>query len=227
MGRQPIGTPTEFSRQITRTIEELRAQTGISNSDLIGASGLSANYYYIRMREEAPFNTNDLGHIAAALDVDPVDILRRASGPATVEHIDTRTVRVEGRELARRLRLLTTSTPDRGTDIFEPDALVAHLAQNGTTFSAERWDALLVETDSMRISRKLLNTIASYFEVDAAYLDNTNVSEVSKRIDARLEFQQALRATGAQTVAARALGDISPDALRAITKAILSQDENR
>lgn len=48
-------------------------------------SGITSNYWYTRMRYEAPFNTSDIDNIASALGLEPIDIYKQASARTRID----------------------------------------------------------------------------------------------------------------------------------------------
>ena len=54
--------------------------SGISIDEFFDSSGLSNNYWYKRMRYEAPLNTSDVEHIASTFRLTSLDIYTRALG---------------------------------------------------------------------------------------------------------------------------------------------------
>ena len=78
-------------------------------------------------------------------------------------------------------------------------------------------------TGRMVSDPKLLTALSGLFQVDPSYLLGSDGAEVPERIDAQLEFVKSLRAARVKTFAARTLGDVSPETLRAITE-YLNQD---
>lgn len=52
----------------------------ISIDEFFDSSGLSNNYWYKRMRYEAPLNTSDVEHIASTFGLTSLDIYTRALG---------------------------------------------------------------------------------------------------------------------------------------------------
>lgn len=54
--------------------------SGISIDEFFDSSGLSNNYWYKRMRYEAPLNTSDVEHIASTFGLTSLDIYTRALG---------------------------------------------------------------------------------------------------------------------------------------------------
>ena len=81
VARRPAPGPTDFSRRVVRAVETLRDRARLTNTELIRAAGISANYFYIRLRGEAPFTTNDIEKLAGAFGVEPYEVLQLASSP--------------------------------------------------------------------------------------------------------------------------------------------------
>lgn len=77
--RVKTGTPTEFSRAVIDAISHLIRMSGLPVREVVKRSGFSTNYFYVRMRHEAPFNTNDIAAIAEVLEIEPKEIIDAAT----------------------------------------------------------------------------------------------------------------------------------------------------
>lgn len=71
----------------------------------------------------------------------------------------------------------------------------------------------------------LLSGLCSIFKVNPSYLIDDD-TELPERIDSQLEFVKSLRAARVKSFAARTLGDVSPETLRAISE-YLNRDIGR
>jgi hypothetical protein len=71
-----------------------------------------------------------------------------------------------------------------------------------------------------------LSALCEIFNVDPSYLLGSNGGDLPERIDSQLEFVKSLRAARVKTFAARTLGDVSPETLRAISE-YLNKDISR
>lgn len=71
---------TEDSRKIIDICRDLLSTSGMSIKEFLSASGLGNNYWYMRMRYEAPLNTSDVEHIASTFGLTSLDIYTRALG---------------------------------------------------------------------------------------------------------------------------------------------------
>lgn len=201
--------PSEFSRRVLANLSRLQSAAGMSNAALISASGLSRNYFYTRLRGEGPFNLEDIAGLARALDVDPGDMTAVPLGRSDRE------VRLDGQELGRRIRLLNSGSLDA------PDHLLSRLTTVSNRSAEAVWDELTNGSSDIQ-SEQLLRELAAHFDVPVNYLFEPASTELVDQVEAELELRDALRQTGAQAVAGRALGQATPAALRAIAKAIKS-----
>lgn len=121
-------------------------------------------------------------------------------------------------ELARKLNLLLDIVvAERGTPFTYREVSEA-LSQRGVHLSRARWFYMKDGTGRMVSDPELLTALSELFEVDPSYLLGSEGAEVPERIDAQLEFVKSLRAARVKTFAARTLGDVSPETLRAITE---------
>ncbi len=181
----------------------------MSNAALIAASGLSKNYFYTRLRGEGPFNLEDIAGLARALQVDPGELTAVPLG-----QLD-RDVRLDGRELSRRIRLLNNG------DLAAPERLLSRLASASDRPAEGVWGELMNGSSDIQ-SERLLREVAAHFDVPVNYLFESGTTELVDQVEAEIELRDALRQSGAQAVAGRALGEATPAALRAIAKAIKS-----
>lgn len=120
--------------------------------------------------------------------------------------------------LARRLNLLLDVViAERGTPMTFLE-LQQELAHRGVKLSRARWSYMKDGTDRLVSDPKLLTAISEVFGVAPAYLLGDEEFGLPEQIDSRLEFLKALRAAKVKSFAARALGEVSPETLRAITE---------
>lgn len=80
MARGSKNEVTEDSKRIIDVCRRLLKNSGISIDEFFDSSGLSNNYWYKRMRYEAPLNTSDVEHIASTFGLTSLDIYIRALG---------------------------------------------------------------------------------------------------------------------------------------------------
>ncbi|CAN5490320.1 hypothetical protein BH10ACT7_BH10ACT7_20820 [soil metagenome] len=201
--------PSEFSLRVLANLSRLQGAAEMSNSALIAASGLSKNYFYTRLRGEGSFNIEDIAGLARALDVDPGELTSVPLGESD------RSIRVDGKELARRLRLLNAG------ETFPPILLLTRIGSLSEGAAEDTWIDLMAGVSDLR-SERLLHELAAYFDIPVKYLFEPASAELVDQVEAEIELRDALRQTGAEAVAGRALGEATPAALRAIARAIKS-----
>ena len=80
MARGPKNEVTEDSKRIIDICRQLLKNSDISIDEFFDSSGLSNNYWYKRMRYEAPLNTSDVEHLASTFGLTSLDIYTRALG---------------------------------------------------------------------------------------------------------------------------------------------------
>lgn len=61
---------TEFSSRVTRAVKAELARRGLSGGDLVPVLGLGRNAIYARLREEQPFDTDQLVKIADFIGIE-------------------------------------------------------------------------------------------------------------------------------------------------------------
>lgn len=81
---------TEDSRKIIDICRDLLSASGMGIKEFLSASGLGNNYWYMRMRYEAPLNTSDVEHIASTFGLTSLDIYTRALGSEAARTYEAR-----------------------------------------------------------------------------------------------------------------------------------------
>lgn len=81
---------TEDSRRIINVCRNLLSDSGMSIKEFLYSSGLGNNYWYMRMRYEAPLNTSDVEHIASTFGLTSLDIYTRALGSEAARAYEAR-----------------------------------------------------------------------------------------------------------------------------------------
>ena len=129
-------------------------------------------------------------------------------------------------ELARRLNLLLdVVVAERGQPVTFRE-VQEKLAEKGIKLSRARWFYMKDGTGRLVSDPALLGALCNIFNVDPDYLMGSDASDLPERIDSQLEFVKSLRAARVKSFAARTLGDVSPETLRAITE-YLNKDISR
>ena len=120
-------------------------------------------------------------------------------------------------DLAKRLRLLL-DVAIAETD-FEPtfSQIAAFLEARGANLSRSRW-TYMVNGHRYVQDQAIFEGLAEFFDVDAAFLVGAEGAETPARVSAQLDLVRSMRAARVKSYAARTLGDISPNALQAISK---------
>jgi hypothetical protein len=119
--------------------------------------------------------------------------------------------------LANRLRLLIdVAVAETGA---EPtySQIAEFLRERGTKLSRSRW-TYMVNGHRWVQDRRLFEGLAAYFDVDAEFLAGEHGAVTPERVSAQLDLVRSMRAARVKAYAARTLGDISPEALNAISK---------
>ena len=205
---------------LVRAISTLRDAAGMTNQELIDQSGMSASYFYGRLRGAAPFDANDIEKLAHALGTHPHEISRVAASIGETRDIEPM-VDTEAKELGRRL-IAASRAPRLDGSMFDVDGLVAELADRGVALDRDEWSALLAGESTSPVRVRVLEGVGAYAGVPTAYLLDLGDAAAVEAAEANFEFREALKASGADSVSARAVGEISPAALRAIAQTLRS-----
>ncbi|WP_457101482.1 helix-turn-helix domain-containing protein [Microbacterium sp. P5_E9] len=205
---------------LVRAVSTLRDAAGMTNQELIDRSGMSASYYYGRLRGAAPFDANDIEKLAHALGTHPHEISRVAASIGEGHEIEP-LVETEAKELGRRLTAVSRA-PRLDGSTFDVDGLVNELADRGVALDRDEWSSLLAAESTSPVRVRVLEGVGAYAGVPTAYLLDLGDAAAVEVAEANLEFREALKASGADSVSARAVGEISPAALRAIAQTLRS-----
>lgn len=92
--RVKVGEPTAFSKAVIDAVSHMIGMSGFPVRAIVKQAGFSTNYFYTRMRYEAPFNTNDVAAIASALNVEPKEIIELAVKTMQISHVHASAVTV-------------------------------------------------------------------------------------------------------------------------------------
>lgn len=120
-------------------------------------------------------------------------------------------------DLAKRLRLLLdVAEAETGS---EPTftQIAAFLEERGTNLSRSRW-TYMVNGHRYVQDPAVFDGLAAFFDVEPAFLAGSADAETPAKVTAQLDLVRAMRAARVKTYAARTLGDISPNALQAISR---------
>lgn len=225
VGRRSLGEASAWSMDIVKAVSFIREAVGMSNQELVDGSGMSASYYYARMRGAAPFDTNDIERLAFTLGKHPHEISRLAATIGDADDIEPMT-ETEPHELARRLMLVAAAPRGDGSP-FDASGLIKALAVRGGSLDQGEWEGLVGSTWGRSIRTRVLEGVAEYAGISARYFIDLEDGAAADATEAQIEFRQALKESGAESVSARAVGDISPAALRAIAQSLRSIDSFR
>ncbi|MFK4637150.1 hypothetical protein [Paenarthrobacter histidinolovorans] len=127
--------------------------------------------------------------------------------------------RTDKEVLASKLRLLLEVIHDKDTPSYTFEQVQAGLAEQNVSLTRTRWHRLLAGSPDNRWDPELLKALAYFFDVDENYLLQRS-GPIPDRVEAELKLIEAYRVSEVEHFAARALGDVSVDALKAITEAL-------
>ncbi|MGC5224923.1 hypothetical protein ACPW96_20350 [Micromonospora sp. DT81.3] len=120
-------------------------------------------------------------------------------------------------DLAKRIRLLLdVSIAETGSEPTHSQ-IATFLQRRGINLSRSRWTYMVNGHRYVR-DRLLFEGLAAFFSVDPAFLAGEDDAPMPPRVSAQLDLVRAMRAAKVKSYAARTLGDISPEALKAITR---------
>lgn len=188
-------------------MDRLRRAKGLTVGELISRAGMTKSYYQSRAGFSLPYNTNDIEALAAVLEVTPEQL----ASPDSAPRIE---MRVPAGPLAQRVRRLVASHAATEAD------LLAHL--EGVDPHAAHGARILLSatTNTVVLDEEVLRLITHWADVPVEYLTDYTDEALTDRTEAELELREAMREAGAESIQFRALGQMSPDALRAIARSL-------
>lgn len=133
---------------------------------------------------------------------------------------DAQTQRAE--LLASRLRTLLDIQKHRTGEEPSYSEIADFLSERGIKLQRSRW-SYLINGHRYTYDDTLVDAISDFFEVPHGYLRG---EEELEAVAAELDLIRAMQARRVRSYAARTLGDLSPEALGAITK-ILDKEARR
>ena len=121
--------------------------------------------------------------------------------------------------LASKIQLLLDIVHAKDADSFTYEDVRQGLAEQGFTLTRTRWHRLLAGSPDNRWDPELLKALAYFFDVDENYLLQRS-GPIPERVEAELRLIEAYRIAEVEHFAARVLGEVNIDALRAVTEAL-------
>ncbi|WP_314454650.1 helix-turn-helix transcriptional regulator [uncultured Microbacterium sp.] len=195
-------------------VDRLRRANGLTVGELLSRAGMTKSYYQSRAGFSLPYNTNDIEALAAALGVTPEEV----ASPETTTRVE---MRVPAGPLVTRVRRLIDS--QAATE----DDLVRHLDEIDPLLADNARTLLAAASHTVVLDEEVLRLITHWADVPTEYLTDYTDETVTDRTEAELELREAMRAAGASSIQFRALGQMSPDALRAIAQSLRSGPPTR
>ena len=188
-------------------MDRLRKSRGLTVGELISRAGMTKSYYQSRAGFSLPYNTNDIEALAAALDVTPEEL----ASPESAPRIE---MRVPAGPVGDRVRRLIASHAASESDLIE------HLERFDPGVARSARGLLEATTNTVVLDEEVLRLITQWADVPVEYLTDHTDEALTDRTEAELELRDAMREAGAQSIQFRALGQMSPDALRAIAQSL-------
>ncbi|SJN44045.1 hypothetical protein FM104_13120 [Microbacterium esteraromaticum] len=204
MGIEDLGE----NRAISERIELLMVRARLrSLAELARKSGINRATISLKMNNHRRWNIEDLRLVAPALGVSVSQLLGEDPAAATQASSQLASAHGGADEFARRIRFLQShAINETGTEVEE---LLKSVLAGGKAQS----------------DPATLNAIAAHFGAPVGYLLDLGDLEMAERIEAQIDLRTALTESGVLNVAARSLGQLSPEELQAITRIIRQHGE--
>ncbi|MDQ1075615.1 MULTISPECIES: helix-turn-helix transcriptional regulator [Microbacterium] len=188
-------------------MDRLRRAKGLTVGELISRAGMTKSYYQSRAGFSLPYNTNDIEALAAVLEVTPEQL----ASPDSAPRIE---MRVPAAPVAQRVRRLVAGHAASESDLLDHLEAVDPRAADGAR------TLLTATTNTVVLDEEVLRLITQWADVPVEYLTDHTDEALTDRTEAELELRDAMREAGAERIQFRALGQMSPDALRAIARSL-------
>jgi transcriptional regulator with XRE-family HTH domain len=137
-----------------------------------------------------------------------------------VNHFDLSPERSAGQRraetLARKINLLLDVIPTASGKPYDYPAIRDAAQEAGYYISRTRW-SLLKHGKEQVVPEEALRAIATVFDVNPEYLLQED-GKLPEQVEAELELLRSLRRAEVRNFAARALGPVDPETLKAIAK---------
>ena len=134
--------------------------------------------------------------------------------------------RTDREVLASKLQLLLDIVHAKDAEKFTYEDIRQGLVEQGFTLTKTRWHRLLAGSADNRWDPELLKALAYFFDVDENYLLQRS-GPIPERVEAELRLIEAYRIAEVEHFAARVLGEVNVDALRAVTTALRNLPQRR
>lgn len=222
MGRVAGGAAGLLGRKIAEIVSRARDERGLDHRSVYTAAGMSESYYYVRMRGDSSFTLNDVERLADALDMHWFELFRLAArDSALADSAIEATIATDPAELSRRIQRLLGALRSDGSP-FEWSALQELAETADVPLTQEQFEQISSGEGGVRVRQRVLELLTQFWDVPDGYLVDFEDPDAFDMTDAIVEFRQAMKETGATSIATRSLGDISAAALRAITRTLRS-----
>lgn len=128
-------------------------------------------------------------------------------------------------DLSARIRIaLDRLEIHRGGDPVQFPEIQEFLASRGVSISRGKWAYILRGTDIHTRDRPLLAALGEFLDVPEDFF---YTGDIPDRLEADVELVTAMRAAQVKTFAARALGDLAPEAVAAISEVLREIERER
>lgn len=204
MGTEDLGENRAISERIELLMVKARMR---SLAELARRSGINRATISLKMNNHRRWNIEDLRLVAGALEATVSQLLGEDATTSTRDPDGADSAPGGPDEFARRIRFLEKHASD------EPGAEIRDLLTSVLAGGKPQSDPTT------------MNAIAVHFGVPVAYLLDLGDLRLAEGIEAQIDLRAALSESGVLNVAARSLGQLSPEELQAITRIIRQHGE--
>lgn len=201
-------------------IRSLRDQRGLTNVELIAASRMSPAYYYQRINGGKAFGLMDIQRLATAIGVHWFEVFRLTA--ETMNALINDVQLLDRGELAERIDALVGTGRRADGATFDWEELVAAGRAEGVDFTRDDLDALISGRGVAAVDSGKLRLLARFWSIPERYLTELSDREAADLTAALLELRDVAHEIGAQPMAARTVGDMTPEAIRMVTRTLRS-----
>lgn len=227
-GAKPI--PGPLSRAIGSIIRSRMTRLDVGPADLASLLGLSVAQVSRILRAARHIDVEQLYSICQYLKLDLPEVLSEAIAELGVESIDASaqpvaqipsiSPRASKSVTASRIRAAVERLVGAGSE----RVVLPALSSAGLPMPSETWTAFMTGDIDIDIDDRALDVIANAIGVRPSYFTTTDNDQLA-RAEAEIDLAKAMEENGVTRIAARALDQLPPETVSAITELIRSSND--
>lgn len=228
-GAKPI--PGPLSRAIGSIVRSRMTRLDVSVPDIANLLGLSDAQVNRILRASRHIDVEQLFSICQFLKLDIREVLNEAVAELGVESSKVAPIRsiAKSPAISPRAPKSVTAARLRSTvdQLVGPDSastLLPALSAAGMSVPSQTWTSFMTGDVDIELDDRALDVIASAIGVRPSYFTTTDTDELA-RVEAEIELARVMEENGVTKIAARALDQLPPETVSAITELIRSSND--